>query len=177
MNWREVEPDVTPITGNYSQYNETYWSSEDEDETKEGITPNRNEDLKIKPYGEDNINKSHDNNKSEEREVSTGLKQKKEKEYAANVFSKEEGTKPPDIYKEGEDNAHASSEDISSYSEDETTQQLSQNEVKHESGKSSGEGNELRAIHDTSSKAQTRADRPNTILFSKDKRMDTSLAP
>ena len=73
--------------------------------------------------------------------------------------------------------AHTTSEEISSNSEDETTQQLSQNEVKHESGKSSGEGNELRAIHDTSSKAQAGADRPNTILFSKDKRMDTSLAP
>ena len=53
--------------------------------------------MKIKPSGEDNINESHDNNKPEEREVSTGLKPKKEKEDAANVFSKEEGTKIPDI--------------------------------------------------------------------------------
>ena len=68
MNWKEVEPDVTPITGNYSQYNETYWSSEDEDEPKEEITSNRDEDMKIKLSGEDNINESHDNNKPKERE-------------------------------------------------------------------------------------------------------------
>ena len=111
MNWREVEPDVTPITGNYSQYNETYWSSEDEDETKEEITSNRDEDMKIKLSGEDNINESHDNNKPKETKASRGFKQKKEKEDAANVFSKEEGTKIPNIYKEDEDNARASSED------------------------------------------------------------------
>ena len=124
--------------------------------------------MKINPSGEDNINESYDNNRPEEREVSTELKPKnKEKEDAANEFSEEEGTKTPDIYKEGEDNARASSKDISSYSEDETTQPPSQKEVKHESGKSPGERNELRAIHDTSSKAQTGADRPNTILFDK----------
>ena len=43
INWREVEPDVTPITENYSQYSETYWSSEDEDESEE-ITSNRDEE-------------------------------------------------------------------------------------------------------------------------------------
>ena len=74
-------------------------------------------------------------------------------------------------------------------------QQSSQSEENHESGKSSGEGNELRARHDTSSKAQAGTDRPNSILISKgmtdpneypgdadyssisDKRMDASLAP
>ena len=91
--------------------------------------------------------------------------------------------------------AHASLEDISSYSEDETTQPPSQKDVKHESGKSPVERNELRAIHNTSSKAQTGANRPNTILFNKgmtdpneyskdtdysaisEKRMDANLAP
>ena len=102
MNWKELEPNVTSLTGNESQYDETYWSSEDEDESKEETTSNRDEDMKINPSGEDNINESYDNNRPEERELSTELKPKnKEKEDAANEFSEEEDTKTPDIYKEG----------------------------------------------------------------------------
>lgn len=151
--------------------------------------------MKNKISGGGNIHESHDNNKPKEREVSTGVKQKKEKEDAASMFSKEEGTENSEICKKGKDNTHASSEDISSYSEDETTQPPFQKEMKYESDISPGEGKELRAIHDTSSRAQTRADRPNTILFKKgmtnlngypkdtdhpavsEKRMDANLAP
>ena len=61
MNWREVEPDVTPITENYSQYTETYWSSEDEDENEE-LTSNEDENMKTKLSGGGNIRELHDNN-------------------------------------------------------------------------------------------------------------------
>ena len=35
VNWREDKSDVTPTRKYYSQYSETYWSSEDEDEYEE----------------------------------------------------------------------------------------------------------------------------------------------
>ena len=143
MNWREEEPDVTPITENHPQYSETYWSSEDEDENEE-VTSKENENKKIKLSGGDNIRELHD--KSKERKISAEVAQEKEKKDAANTFPKEE-------------------EDSSSYSKDEAMQPPFQEIVKHEPDISPGKERRLRAVYDTLSRTQTRADRPNTILF------------
>ena len=159
MNWKELEPNMAPLTGNESQYDEIYWSSEDEDEITEETASNKDEDMENEPTGEDSINGSYAYGGLEDKKVSTGATPKnKEREDTVDKFSEEEGTGTPDVYKEGKDKAYASSEDIPSNSEDETTQQSSQNGETDESGKSSGEENELRSRRDTSSKAQARTD-------------------
>ena len=146
MNWKELEPNMASLTGNESQYDEIYWSSEDEDEITEETASNKDEDMENEPTGEDSINGSYAYGGLEDKKVSTGATPKnKEREDTVDKFSKEEGTETPDIYKEGKDKAYASSGDISSNSEDGTTQQSSQSGETHESGKSSGKGNELRS--------------------------------